>query len=197
MEEAVPVPPPVVAEAVAAEESTSAATSSSSSLPSGEGGEESGGEAPTNKKGRRRLRSAILSLASDEGLSRISFGMSQRSSKSTPTFSCSLDARCERSKKKAARGASPPSRSCNSFCCFLLKTIGEMTQQKHLANLTYRLHKQREMMAPSIELRRRFLASAYHAQLRNEKEMIASHIGRLQPGVRRVFMQRRLDHLNV
>ena len=68
--------------------------------------------------------------------------------------------------------------------------------QKHLANLTYRLHKQTEMMAPSIELRRRFLASAYHAQLRNEKDMIASHIGRLQPGVRRVFMQRRLDHLN-
>ena len=122
MEEAVPVPPPVVAEAVAAEESTSAATSSSSSLPSGEGGEESGGEAPTNfKKGRRRSRSAILSLASDEGLSRISFGMSQRSSKSTPTFSCSLDARCERSKRKVARGASPPSRSCNSFCCFLVK----------------------------------------------------------------------------
>ncbi len=70
--------------------------------------------------------------------------------------------------------------------------------QRHPANLTYRLHKQRqERMAPSIELRRRFLTSAYQAQLRNEKEMIASHIGRLQPGVRRVFMQRRLEQLTV
>ena len=69
--------------------------------------------------------------------------------------------------------------------------------QRHLANLTYRLHKQRlERLAPSIELRRRFLTSAFHAQLRNEKEMITSHIGKLQPGVRRVFVQRRLDELN-
>ncbi len=70
--------------------------------------------------------------------------------------------------------------------------------QGHLANLTYRLHKARqEKMAPSIELRRHFLASTFHAQLRNETEMIASHIGRLQPGVHRVFMERRLDQLNV
>ena len=70
--------------------------------------------------------------------------------------------------------------------------------RRHFANLTYRLHKARqERMAPSIELRRRFLTSACQAQLRNEKEMIASHIGRLQPGVRRVFMKRRLDQLNV
>ena len=69
--------------------------------------------------------------------------------------------------------------------------------QRHLANLTYRLHKQRqERKAPSIELRRRFLTSAFHAQLRNEKDMIASHLGKLQPGVRRVFMQRRLEEIN-
>ncbi len=52
-------------------------------------------------------------------------------------------------------------------------------------------------MAPSIEMRRRFLTSAFQAQLFNEKEMIVSHIDQLQPGVRRVFMQRRLDQLNV
>ncbi len=70
--------------------------------------------------------------------------------------------------------------------------------QRHRASLTYRLHKARqERMAPSIELRRRFLASACHAHLQNEKEMIASHIDRLQPGVRRVFMERRLDQLSV
>ena len=67
---------------------------------------------------------------------------------------------------------------------------------RDLAQLTNMIHKQREMMQPSIELRRRFLASAYHAQLKNEKGKIASHIGRLQPGVRRVFMRRKLDHLN-
>ena len=55
-----------------------------------------------------------------------------------------------------------------------------MAQQAHLANLTYRLHQQRLQMAPSIELRKRFLTKAFHAQLRSEKEAIASHIGKLQ-----------------
>ena len=65
-----------------------------------------------------------------------------------------------------------------------------------LANITYRLHQQRLKMQPSIELRRRFLTKAYHDQIRSEKENIASHIGRLQPGVRRAFMQVRLHQLN-
>ena len=70
-------------------------------------------------------------------------------------------------------------------------------QQAHLANLTYRLHQQRlERMAPSIELRGRFLTKAFHAQLRSEKEAIASHVGRLQPGVRRAFLQSRLSQFN-
>ncbi len=69
--------------------------------------------------------------------------------------------------------------------------------QRRFANLTYRLHTARqERMAPSFELRHRFRASAFQAQLRNEKEMIATKIGRLQPGVRRVFMERRLGQLN-
>jgi hypothetical protein len=67
---------------------------------------------------------------------------------------------------------------------------------RDLAQLTNMMHKQREMMQPSIELRRRFLASAYAAQLRTEKGTIEQHINRLQPGVRRVFMRRRLDQLN-
>ncbi len=70
--------------------------------------------------------------------------------------------------------------------------------QSHLAKLTYRLRKQRqERMAPSIELRRRFLTSAIRAQMRNEKEIIASHIGKLQPGMSRVFMQPRLEQSTV
>ena len=67
---------------------------------------------------------------------------------------------------------------------------------RDLAQLTNMMHKQREMMQPSIELRRRFLASAYAAQLRTEKGTIEQHINRLQPGVRRVFMRRRLEQLN-
>jgi hypothetical protein len=67
---------------------------------------------------------------------------------------------------------------------------------RHLEHLTYKLHKQREMMQPSIEFRRRFLASAYAAQLRTEKETIERNVARLHPGVRRVFMRRRLEQLN-
>ena len=67
----------------------------------------------------------------------------------------------------------------------------------HLANLTNMMHKQRAQMQPSIELRRRFLASAYAAQLMTEKATIEQHINRLQPGMRRVFMRRRLEQLNV
>ncbi len=67
---------------------------------------------------------------------------------------------------------------------------------RDLAQLTNMMHKQREMMQPSIELRRRYLASAYAAQLRTEKGTIEQHINRLQPGVRRVFMRRRLEQLN-
>ena len=67
---------------------------------------------------------------------------------------------------------------------------------RDLAQLTNMIHKQREMMQPSIELRRRFLASAYATQVRTEKGIIEQHINRLQPGLRRVFMRRRLEQLN-
>ena len=67
---------------------------------------------------------------------------------------------------------------------------------RDLAKYTTMIHKQREMMQPSIELRRRFLASAYATQLRTEKGTIEQHINRLQPGVRRVFMRRKLEQLN-
>jgi hypothetical protein len=67
---------------------------------------------------------------------------------------------------------------------------------RDLAKYTTMMHKQREMMQPSIDLRRRYLASVYAAQLRTEKGIIEQHINRLQPGVRRVFMRRRLEQLN-
>ena len=76
--------------------------------------------------------------------------------------------------------------------------LGETTtmQQAHLANLTYRLHQQRLQMATSIELRVRFLTKAFHAQLRSEKELIASRTGRFHPGICRAFLEARRHQLN-
>ncbi len=117
MEETVPVAGEAV-ESVAAE-CTSAATASSSSLPSGEG--DSGEQAPTNTKKTaapkkhdavpRVRRSVVKNIVRDE----------PKVVKINADFSCSLDARCGPSKGRIGRGASPPFRSCNSFCCFLEK----------------------------------------------------------------------------
>ena len=67
---------------------------------------------------------------------------------------------------------------------------------RDLAKYTAMIHKQREMMQPNIDLRRRFLASVYANQVRSEKNMIEQRINRLQPGLKRLFMSRRLDQLN-
>ena len=68
--------------------------------------------------------------------------------------------------------------------------------QARLNKLTYKLHDQRERLAPSIELRRRYIEAAYLNQIRGEKEMIQSRIDRLSPGVRKVFLASRLEKLN-
>lgn len=67
---------------------------------------------------------------------------------------------------------------------------------RDLAKLTYRLHDQRAKLAPNLELRRHHLTAAFHAQIRSEREAIESRIGRLQPGVRRVYLKHRLEQLN-
>ena len=64
-----------------------------------------------------------------------------------------------------------------------------------LANLTYRLHQQRERLAPGIEMRRQYVEHARRTQLRSEKEHIQSHIGRLAPGVRTLYLKKRLHQL--
>ena len=63
---------------------------------------------------------------------------------------------------------------------------------RDLQRILYRLHDQREKLAPSLELRRAHLTAAFHGQLRAEKDSIEGRIGRLQPGVRRVYLQNRL-----
>ena len=65
-----------------------------------------------------------------------------------------------------------------------------------LQRILYRLHDQREKLAPSIELRRAHLTSAFHGQIRAEKENIEGFIGRLQPGLRRVYLKNRLELLD-
>ena len=68
--------------------------------------------------------------------------------------------------------------------------------QARLNKLTFKLHDQRERLAPSIELRRRYIEATYLNQIRGEKEMIQSRIDRLSPGVRKVFLASRLEKLN-
>jgi hypothetical protein len=65
-----------------------------------------------------------------------------------------------------------------------------------LGKLTLKLHEQRDKLAPSTELRRKYLEASYHTQLRSEKSMIQSRIDRLSPGVRKVFLTSRLQQLN-
>ena len=56
---------------------------------------------------------------------------------------------------------------------------------RDLQRILYRLHDQREKLAPSLALRRAHLTAAFHGQIRAEKHSIEGRIGRLQPGVRR------------
>ena len=65
-----------------------------------------------------------------------------------------------------------------------------------LGNITLRLHAQRERLAPDIEHRRRYIEASYHSQLRIEKDMIQSHIGKLPYGARKLFLAGRLAKLN-
>ncbi len=67
---------------------------------------------------------------------------------------------------------------------------------RDLQRIVYRLHDQREKLAPSLELRRQHLMSAFHGQIRAEKDNIEGFIGKLQPGVRRVYLQNRLALLD-
>jgi hypothetical protein len=69
-------------------------------------------------------------------------------------------------------------------------------KSKPLMHLQWKLHQARERLIPSIELRRSMLEAAYHGQLRAEKINIEGHIHRLQPGVQKLYLERRLQELN-
>jgi len=67
---------------------------------------------------------------------------------------------------------------------------------RDLQRILYRLHDQRAKLTPNLELRRAHLTAAFHGQLRAEKHSIEGRIDRLQPGVRRVYLQNRLAQLD-
>lgn len=71
-----------------------------------------------------------------------------------------------------------------------------MKVKKHRDPLPkWAFYKARERLAQSIEQRKKMLEAAYHAQLHAERVNIEAHIGKLQPGVRKVYLQKRLEEL--
>ncbi len=68
--------------------------------------------------------------------------------------------------------------------------------QAKINNVTWRLHERRGLLQENMELRHKMLAASYHMQLRNDKHAVMSHIHHLQPGLRKVFLQMRLEKIN-
>ena len=64
-----------------------------------------------------------------------------------------------------------------------------------LNNIVWKLHEQRGRNAELIELRKRYIERAYCAQIHSDKQLLRSHIARMQPSVQRAFLQARLEKL--
>ena len=62
-----------------------------------------------------------------------------------------------------------------------------------IINIVWRLYERRGRNAELIELRRRYLERAYCAQIRSDKQLLRSHLARMQPSVQRAFLQARLE----
>ena len=71
-----------------------------------------------------------------------------------------------------------------------------MGKETNLKRITYRLHEQRAKLAPSLMLRRNYLAATHLGQIQSEKDAIVGHIDRLQPGVRKEYLRHRLERLS-
>ena len=65
-----------------------------------------------------------------------------------------------------------------------------------VGKLTNTFFEQRKHITASIDLRKRFLESAYLNQMKGEREMIQSRIERMTFGVRKTFLEKRLRKLN-
>ena len=65
-----------------------------------------------------------------------------------------------------------------------------------VGKLTNTFFEQRKHITASIELRKRFIESAYLNQMKGEREMIQSRIERMTFGLRKTFLEKRLRQLN-
>ena len=72
----------------------------------------------------------------------------------------------------------------------------DMPKATNLERITYRLHEQRAKLAPSLMLRKNYLEATHLGQIQSEKDAIVGHINKLQPGVRREYLRRRMEWLN-
>ena len=68
--------------------------------------------------------------------------------------------------------------------------------QAKIQHITWRLHERSGMIQENMALRHKMLAASYHMQLRNDRNAVMSHIHHLQPGLRKVFLQMRLEEIN-
>ena len=65
-----------------------------------------------------------------------------------------------------------------------------------VGKLTNTFFEQRKHITASIDLRKRFIESAYLNQMKGEREMIQSRVERMTFGVRKSFLEKRLRQLN-
>ena len=69
--------------------------------------------------------------------------------------------------------------------------------QIQLRNLVYTLHERRKKQADSVELRRKYIASTHAMQMRNERQVTRQAVTRLQPGLRRAYLDRAFQTFDI
>jgi hypothetical protein len=74
--------------------------------------------------------------------------------------------------------------------------IASRPNNTSVGKLTQTFFEQRKHLTASIDLRRKYIESAYLNQMKNERDMIQSRIERMHFGVRRAFLEQRLQKLN-
>jgi hypothetical protein len=68
-------------------------------------------------------------------------------------------------------------------------------QTARLNNIMWKLHEQRGRHTELIELRKHYIEKAYCAQIRSDKQLLASRIAQMHPSVQKAFLQARLEKL--
>ena len=71
-----------------------------------------------------------------------------------------------------------------------------MSNNERVGKLTNTFFEQRKHITTSIDLRKRFIESAYLNKMKGEREMIQSRIERMTFGLRKSFLEKRLRQLN-